>query len=185
MSDPHATGALADACCRLPLALRAAAELAYARPATAMSELAGELADRRRGLGLFGSADSGSDVSAVFSWSYQRLTEAGGRGFRLAGLVPGRQLDQYSAAALLGTTPDQSRLVLSELARAHLIQPAGTDRYAMHALLRDYARDLAATQDDDFARRAALRRLADYYLHTAAMTVEMLLPQDHHGRSAT
>ena len=50
-----------------------------------------------------------------------------------------------------------------------------SDGAGMHDLLGDYARDLASMRDDDLARRAALRRLADCYQHTAAMEVEMLL----------
>src|SRR5262249_36684126 len=51
-AEPEAASVLAGQCGRLPLALRVAAELAAARPATPLSELTAELADRRRRLDL-------------------------------------------------------------------------------------------------------------------------------------
>ena len=47
-ADPGAAELLADRCCRLPLTLRVVAELAVARPAVPLAELAGELADQQR-----------------------------------------------------------------------------------------------------------------------------------------
>ena len=46
-ANPAAAYALAARCARLPLALRVAAELATARPAVSLAELAGELADQQ------------------------------------------------------------------------------------------------------------------------------------------
>ena len=97
-------------CCRLPLALRVAAELAAARPAVPLAELAGELADQQRRLDLL---DAGGDprtaVRAVFSWSYRHLDPDAARAFRLLGLHPGPDLDRYAAAALAGTTARAGR----------------------------------------------------------------------------
>lgn len=39
--------------------------------------------------------------------------------------------------------------MLDALARAHLIHSAGPGRYGMNALLRAYARELAAAQDNE------------------------------------
>jgi len=90
-ADPTATAVLADQCCRLPLALRVAAELATARPRVALAGLTGELADVQRRLDLL---DAGGDprtaVRGVFSWSYLNLDPGPARAFRLAGLHPGR-----------------------------------------------------------------------------------------------
>jgi hypothetical protein len=47
-SDPGATAEMAVHCSRLPLALRAAAELATERPTTPLADVASELADRQR-----------------------------------------------------------------------------------------------------------------------------------------
>ena len=84
-----------------------AAELAAARPAIPLAELAGELADQQRRLDLL---DAGGDprtaVRAVFSWSYRHLDADAARAFRLLGLHPGPDLDRYAAAALTGTTAE-------------------------------------------------------------------------------
>ena len=90
-ADPYAANALAALCARLPLALRVAAELATARPAASLAELAGELADQQQRLDLL---DAGGDprtgIRAVFSWSYRHLDAEAARLFRLVGLHPGR-----------------------------------------------------------------------------------------------
>ncbi len=57
--------------------------------------------------------------------------------------------------------------LLDRLCRAYLIRPAGSDRYQMHDLLRAYASELVGTVDTGPQRRAAVRRLLNYYLHSA------------------
>jgi DNA-binding SARP family transcriptional activator/Flp pilus assembly protein TadD len=180
--DPGAAATLAGQCCRLPLALRVAAELAAARPDVPLAELVGELADQQQRLDLL---DAGGDprtaVRAVFSWSYRHLEADAARAFRLAGLQPGADFDPYAAAALANTGLRQARAVLDVLTRAHLIQPAGPGRYGMHDLLRAYARELAA-RDGEEDQRAALTRLFDHYLHTAGAAMDALYPAERHRR---
>jgi DNA-binding SARP family transcriptional activator/Tfp pilus assembly protein PilF len=181
-TDPVATAALAVACCRLPLALRVAAELAAARSADPLADLAGELADQQRRLDLLeAGGDPQTAVRAVFSWSYRHLSPAAARAFRLAGLHPGPDFDSYAVAALAGTGLGQARRTLDALARAHLIQPAGQGRYGLHDLLRAYARELAA-RDGPEEQQAALIRLFDHYLHTAAAAMDTLYPAERHWR---
>jgi tetratricopeptide (TPR) repeat protein len=182
-ADPGAAAALAAQCCRLPLALRVAAELAAARPAVPLAGLAAELADLQGRLDLLDVAgDPRTAVRAVFSWSYRHLDADAARAFRLLGLHPGADADPYAIAALAGWTVERARQMLSQLARAHLVQPAGHDRYGRHDLLRAYARELAASHDSDGERRAALTRLFDYYLHAAATAMDALHPAESHNR---
>jgi tetratricopeptide (TPR) repeat protein/DNA-binding XRE family transcriptional regulator len=182
-ADPDAVATLAGQCCRLPLALRVAAELAAARPQAPLAALVGELACQQRRLGLL---DAGGDprtaVGAVFSWSYRRLDPAAARAFRLAGLHPGADLTPFAVAALTGTALNDGRGALDVLARAHLIQMTEPGRYAMHDLLRAYARQLAAAHDGEDGQHAALTRLFDHYLHTAAAALDALHPADRHRR---
>jgi len=182
-ADPGAVAALAARCGRLPLALRVAAELAGARPADPLAELAGELADQQQRLDLLeADGDPRTAVRAVFSWSYRHLDAAAARAFRLAGLHPGPDFDGYAVAALAGTGLEQARRMLDVLARAHLIQPAGPGRYGLHDLLRAYARELAAASDGDGQQRQALTRLFDHYLHTAAAAMDTLDPAERQRR---
>jgi tetratricopeptide (TPR) repeat protein len=178
-AHPQAAAALAARCANLPLALRVAAELAVARPATPLAELVAELGDEQRRLDLL---DAGGDpraaVRAVFSWSVRNLPAAADRTFRLLGLHPGPDIDPYATAALAGTTLGQARRALDGLVRAHLVQPAGGDRYGMHDLLRAYAAGLAGTHETGEQRRAARTRLFDHYLAAAAAAMAAWNPAE-------
>jgi len=181
--DPGATGTLAAECCRLPLALRLAAELAAVRPDVPLADLARELADERGRLDLL---DAGGDqrtaVRAVFSWSYRHLDPGAARAFRLAGLHPAADFDPHSVAALTDSDLGEARRRLDALTKAHLAQPAGTGRYAMHDLLRAYASELAVVYEGVEGRHAALTRLLDHYLGTAATAMDTLYPAERHRR---
>jgi DNA-binding SARP family transcriptional activator/Tfp pilus assembly protein PilF len=184
-TEPEATRTLADQCARLPLALRIAAELIARRPASPLSELAGELADQQRRLDLLDAGgDSSTAVRSVFWWSYRHLDADVGRVFRLLGLLPGADFDPYDAAALAGATLQDASDVLDLLARAHLIQATVPGRYGMHDLLRAYAAELASRHDAGPDRRAALTRLFDHYLHTAAEAMDTLFPAESSRRPA-
>jgi DNA-binding SARP family transcriptional activator len=173
-AEPDAAAALVAQCCRLPLALRIAAELAATRPAVPLAALVGEMTDQRRRLDLLAAGgDAGTAVRSVFSWSYRHLEPAAARAFRLIGLHPGSDLEPYAVAALTSTTAEQANRLLSELERTHLIQAIGADRHGMHDLLRAYARELADTEDER-DRRAALTGLFDHYLHTATAAMNTL-----------
>ncbi len=180
-AEPDATTALAVQCCRLPLALRVAAELATARPADSLASLTAELAGQRQRLDLLDAdGDTRTAVRAVFSWSCRNLDAAAARAFRLAGLHPGPGLDPHGLAALTGGTAAEATRLLARLARGYLIQPTGPGRYGMHDLLRGYAASLAAEVDGQDECRAAITRLFDYYLYTAVAAVSTLYPAERH-----
>jgi DNA-binding SARP family transcriptional activator len=85
VTEPGAVAELAEQCCRLPLALRVAAELAASRPAVPLAGLTAELADRRTRLDLLGAGgDPSTEVRAVFSWSYLRLDAEAARPITLS-----------------------------------------------------------------------------------------------------
>jgi DNA-binding SARP family transcriptional activator/Tfp pilus assembly protein PilF len=181
--EPAAAALLAAQCARLPLALRLAAELAVSRPEVLLADLARELADQRIRLDLLDAGgDSQSAVRAVFSWSVRHLDAESTRAFRLLGLHPGTNVDSCAAAALTGTSQKHAGLLLDQVRRAHLIQTAGPGRYAMHDLLGDYARELAAAEEGEDEQRAALTRLLDYYLHAAAAAMDTLYPAERGNR---
>jgi tetratricopeptide (TPR) repeat protein len=181
-AESYAIATLARQCAWLPLALRVAAELAAASPEMTVAQLVGELADDRRLELLDAGGDPGSAVRGVLSWSYRHLATEPARTFRLLGLNPGPDLDAYAAAALTGTTYAQARRMLELLARIHLSHRTRPGRYSMHDLLRAYAADLAASQDSDAERHAALTRLFDYYVAAAAAAMDALVPAERHIR---
>jgi DNA-binding SARP family transcriptional activator/Tfp pilus assembly protein PilF len=177
-AEPEAAVTLAGYCARLPLALRVAAERAAASPGISLADVTSELADQQERLDLLDAAgDRLTAVRAVFSWSVRHLDDEAARAFRLLGLHPGAHFDAYSAAALVDITLRQARGLLGRLASAHLIQPAGMNRYGMHDLLRAYAADQAAEQDSE-EREAALTRLFDHYLATATLAAGTLFRAD-------
>jgi tetratricopeptide (TPR) repeat protein/transcriptional regulator with XRE-family HTH domain len=175
--EPEAAATLIDQCARLPLALRVAAELAAARPGSTLAELVAELADQQQRLGLLDpGGDQRSAVAAVFSWSLRSLPPATARVFRLLGLHPGPDFDAYAAAAPADLDVSAARRALLELARAHLVVPAGEGRFAMHDLLRAYAARLVAESRDN--QEAAQKRLLDYYVATAVTAANVLYPEE-------
>ncbi len=178
-ADPVAATELAARCARLPLALRVAAELAIARPAASLADLASELTDGQRGLNLLDAdGDPRAAVREVFSWSYRHLDADAARAFRLIGMHPGMELEPYAGAMLTGTTVEQAAQMLTRLARAHLVQPGDSGRYGMHDLLRAYARELADANDGEDGQGAALTRLFDHYLQSAAIAMDILVPAE-------
>jgi tetratricopeptide (TPR) repeat protein len=177
--DPRAAQELAHACCRLPLALRIAAELAANRPGTTLAGLVAELSDQQTRLDLLGAdGDPRTMMRAVFSWSYRHLPEDAARAFRLAGLHPGPHWGRYAIGALANVTADEADAMIRVLTSAHLVAPIGAGRYLTHDLLRAYARDLAADRDSEADRTAALSRLFDFYLQTAASAMDVIYPGD-------
>lgn len=181
-ADPGATEALAEACSRLPLALRVAAELAIARPGIPLAELVAELAGMRPRLELLDAGgDQNTSVRTVFSWSYQHLEADTARAFSLIGMHPGHDFDRYALAALTGSTAERADQIAGALVQAHLIELTGQGRFGMHDLLRGYARELGVGHGEA-EERAALTRLFDYYLHTAATAMNALYPAESNRR---
>jgi DNA-binding SARP family transcriptional activator len=182
-AEPAAATELAQHCARLPLALRVAAELAVSRPATSLADLAAELRDEQRKLDLLqADGDPRTAIRAVFSWSYRHLDAEQARAFRLAGLHPGQDFDEYAVAALSQAGHELARRALEALSRAHLVQPTTSSRYAMHDLLRAYAQELASEHDGEERTRTALTGLFDYYLSAAVAAMDLLFPAEAHHR---
>jgi tetratricopeptide (TPR) repeat protein len=176
-ADPAAAAVLASQCSRLPLALRVAAELAAARPAVPLTELADELADRQRRLDrLDAGADPRAAVRAVFSWSYRHLTADASRAFRLLGLHPGPDITIPAAASLAGLPVQAARLLVGQLTRMHLLTQSVPGRFAFHDLLRVYSAERAAAEENRADRDSAVRRVLDHYLHTAYAGDRLLAP---------
>ncbi len=178
-AEPTAVAEIIDRCARLPLALALMAARAAVRPAVALRLLTDELCDtQQRWQALTNDDDPASDVRTVLSWSYQALTPAAARLFRLLGLHPGQDTDALAAASLAGLATDEARSLLAELTQASLLVEHVPGRYTFHDLLRDYATHLTHTVDPEEHRRAATRRILDHYLHSA-YTAALLLAQPY------
>jgi tetratricopeptide (TPR) repeat protein len=175
-AEPAAVSDLVLLCARLPLALNIAAALAAAQPARPLAALAGDLRAQPGRLDALDTGDPASSVRTVFSWSYQNLPAWPAQMFRLLGVHPGPDITVAAAASLAGIEAARAGQALRDLAAAHLIAEHAPGRYAFHDLLRAYAAEQAAQCDSEETRRAALTRMLDHYLHTAAAAARLLCP---------
>ncbi|MFD2764335.1 AfsR/SARP family transcriptional regulator [Micromonospora eburnea] len=170
--EPAAVEAIIDACGRLPLALAIVAARAAAHPEFTLAALAAELPPGG-GLDAFtvGDTGTGTDVRAVFSWSYHGLTLAAARLFRLLAAHPGPDIAVAAVTSLAGQPADEVRPTLRELAAAHLVVEHVPGRLLLHDLLRRYAGELGR---DDPELPAARQRVVEHHLH-AALAADRLL----------
>src|SRR2546430_3414706 len=168
-AEPDAVDEIIDACAQLPLALAVVAARAVTAPATSLTDLAGQLRRTRGGLDSFTGDDPATDIRAVVSWSYDRLSAPSARLFRLLGRCAGAEISAAAAASLAGVPPTGVRPLLAELTDAHLLTEPVPGRYTFHDLLRAYAAEQARPEERD-----GLYRLLDHYLHSAHAADVML-----------
>jgi tetratricopeptide (TPR) repeat protein len=167
---PTAVGEIIRLCGRLPLALSVTAARAATQPRLTLPALAREL--RLTGAHqLEVGAEASTDIWAVFSWSYNQLSEPTARVFRLLGAHPGPDVSTAAAASMAGLPLAEVRTALAELTRASLLAEPVPGRFTYHDLLRAYAAELASDQDGVATIGAAERRLFDHYLHSAYTAV--------------
>ena len=173
-AEPEAATVLADACGRLPLALCISAAILADRPDRRIAE---HLADLRRdGLAALDvDGDGRFGLTATFDLSCDALAEPDRRAFRLLGLIPGADFTPDAVAALVGLSQEEAAWLLGRLVRQHLVEARGNDRYALHDLLREYARSRAAADGPDEVADA-LARLCDHLLRRCDAAARALHP---------
>ncbi|MEU3216547.1 BTAD domain-containing putative transcriptional regulator [Streptomyces sp. NPDC006971] len=165
------------ACGFLPLAIRIAASRLAARRTWTVSALAARLADERRRLDELQAGDLA--VKATFELGYGQLEPAQARAFRLLGLADGPDISLAAAAALLNLGTHVAEDVLESLVDTSLLESAAPGRYRYHDLVRLYARSCAERDEQPpEEREAALSRLLDFYLATAAGVYALERPGD-------
>ncbi|WP_163505038.1 AfsR/SARP family transcriptional regulator [Fodinicola acaciae] len=183
--EPAAAAGIVELCDRLPLTVRLAAEPAARHPGRLLGDLLTELHHQRRRLDTFSLDDTPSDLRAVFSWSYQALAAPAATLFGLLGLHPGNDVSTGAAAALGGVDDRQAAALLDELVSTSMLERRSTDRYELHDLLREYAAEVAETELTATGRDAAIGRLLDWYVHSAANAREKLTDYPHGLRLPT
>ncbi|MEU4449360.1 BTAD domain-containing putative transcriptional regulator [Actinosynnema sp. NPDC050801] len=164
-AEPAATSDLIRSCGGLPLALGIVAAHARTRPGTSLAHLAEELRDS--GLAALDDDDPMASLPTVLSWSLRALTPEQRQVVALLGVVPGPDTDLHAVANLVGHSLTRTRALLRGLEDACLLDRDARGRYRMHDLVRDFAASLAHRDLSEPLRRAALRRLVEFYLHTA------------------
>ncbi|MET9380173.1 BTAD domain-containing putative transcriptional regulator [Streptomyces sp. NPDC002928] len=165
------------ACGFLPLAIRIAASRLAARRTWTVSVLAAKLADERRRLDELQAGDLA--VKATFELGYGQLEPAQARAFRLLGLADGPDISLAAAAAVLDLPVAESEDLLESLVDTSLLESAAPGRYRFHDLVRLYARACAERDEQPPSEReAAMSRLLDFYLGTAARVYAIERPGD-------
>jgi tetratricopeptide (TPR) repeat protein len=165
-ADPTAVAEVARLCGRLPLALRLAGQLLATHPTWPVVRLVRLLGSERDRLARFGEGDL--QVRAAFEVSYQQLAEEDARLFRMLGLHPGPDFTATAAAALAGAEGEAAESALGRLADAHLVAEDAAGRFALHDLLRLFARAACEQADTPADRDAAETRLVRHYENLAA-----------------
>jgi DNA-binding SARP family transcriptional activator len=173
--EPRAAAALLACCAGLPLAISVVAARAIAHPGHSLASFAEELADSAARLDALQAGDPIADVRTVLSWSHGALSPAASTVIDLVALAPGPDIGVPAAASLAACAVDRVRAVLLELESAHLLQQDTPGRYRMHDLVRLYGAERA--RENQPAARTALRRLVDFYIHSAHAGDRLLAPQ--------
>ncbi|MER5973505.1 BTAD domain-containing putative transcriptional regulator [Streptomyces sp. NPDC002055] len=177
-SEREAALDVVAACGFLPLAIRIAASRLAARRTWTVSALAAKLADERRRLDELQAGDLA--VKATFELGYGQLEPQQARAFRLLGLAEGPDISLAAAAAVLDLDPYDAEELLESLVDTSLLESAAPGRYRYHDLVRLYARSCAERDEQPPAERhAAMSRLLDFYLATAAGIYALERPGDH------
>lgn len=161
---------------RAALALSTVAARAAAHPGFPLAVLTAQLRDAGGRLDALDAGDPATSMRAVLSWSCRHLSPAAAAMFRLLGTHSGPDISAAAAASLTGLAARDAREALAVLTRAHLIAEHVPSRFSMHDLVRAYAAEQACAVDSDTARRDALRRVLDHYLHTGLAADRLLCP---------
>lgn len=175
-AEVDAAAALAEACCWLPLALCIAAANLNDHPGRRLATAVAELQVGNRLAVLQIDGDEQAAVRVAFDLSYAALPAPARRLFRLLGLVPGLDVTVEGAAALAALTGDGAAGLLDRLASVHLLIEQTPGRYTFHDLLRRYAADRVAAEEDDACRIEAVARLYAFTLHTVHAAVDVVKP---------
>jgi DNA-binding SARP family transcriptional activator len=171
---------LAELSGHLPLALRIVATRLRKRPRWTVRYLVDRLRDDARRLSELTVGER--SVEMTLRLSYEGLDAENRRYFRLLGQHPGNDLDVPTAAALLDLGVSEAEGVLEYLLDMHLVQQHEPGRYALHDLVRSFARMQSRTQGPGgaggFSEEAegAVRRLLEFCLAASDAACDLLFP---------
>jgi DNA-binding SARP family transcriptional activator len=181
-AEAAATDEVLAACAGLPLAIRIAGARLAARAGWSVRTLASRLRSEQRRLDELKAGDLA--VRATFEVSFASLPGPShpgavdaARAFRLLGLWSGPAISLPAAAALFGQPDDDAEDALEQLVDAHLLESPAPGVYRFHDLLRVYAAERSRAEPEP-ERRAAMRRILAWYLHTAEAASWLISP--HH-----
>lgn len=171
-ADPDDLSALAEACARLPLALRIASARLATRQEWTVADLTRRLDDGNQRLTELSLGES--SVLNSFQLSYADLGSDAQRAFRLCSLHPGDDFSADSTAILLGMPTAAADRVLDDLLEANMLMQHTKNRYRFHDLLGLYSRRLLA---EDAEGDTARSRLYSWYAEAVTAAIDWAYPQ--------
>ncbi|MET9883715.1 helix-turn-helix domain-containing protein [Streptomyces sp. NPDC006430] len=178
--ESQAARDLADLCGHLPLAVRIAAQRLASRPGEHLTKLVTQLAENTTRLDTL---QAGSlQVRAAFALSYRQLLPPARTLFRRASLAAGPDFSPQSVALLAGLPLRQAVRCAQDLTDAGLLQPHPTaDRYSFHDLLRLFAAEQLAEEDESAHIAAAQNRADLWTLRRATAAARLFDTEPHPG----
>jgi DNA-binding SARP family transcriptional activator len=133
-------------CGYLPLAISIVASRFHNRPAWSLDHLIVRLSGERQRLAELSLGDR--SVSALFDVSYQNLSPAQRRLYRMLGRAVrfGEDFDAGTAATVANVSVAEADRLLEELFDVHVLRQWTAGRYYFHELLHEHARTGAAEE---------------------------------------
>lgn len=168
-AEPEAARDLVRYCGGLPLALRIAGARLVSRPHWRIADLTRRLTDERRRLDEL--SHHGLEVRASIGLTYGALPDRAKRLFRLLTAVQAADFPAWTAAALLDTGLAEAEDLIEDLIDAQILDPvqgpAGDIKYRFHDLIRVYAQERLAEEEEPAPRREAVARVLGGWLAMA------------------
>ncbi|MBH1935328.1 tetratricopeptide repeat protein [Streptomyces sp. AV19] len=171
--DAAGVAAVARGCGGVPLALCGAGSLLAVRRHLSWETVGSRLSGNDEGV----DRDRGTDaVRRSHDLSYRELSREAARLYRLLAGWPWPGIGPGAAAKAAQTTEGAARVLLEELAGVHLLEEVGEERYRFHDLVREHAERRAREEERPADRSAAVRRVAGWYLSSAASADYRVMP---------
>lgn len=157
-----ASSAIVELCGHHPLALRIVGARLAARPHWSVRRMHHRLSDEAARLDELRHNDM--SMRDRITTAYEMASAAERQLFRRLALLPASGFDGWVGSALLDESVDIGERVLDDLADLHLIEvedarSSGFDRYSVHVLVRDFARERLRVDEAEADSRQALHRV--------------------------
>ncbi|NUT18959.1 MAG: tetratricopeptide repeat protein [Hamadaea sp.] len=174
-AEPAAVVELAEACDRLPLALRVVGAQLADQPHQRIADQVDRLRDGR--LDALSLPGESIGVRLALARSYQAIAADSRRLLSLLSLVPGADFPLDAATALAGTPAAATAEHLDRLVALHLVEVRRSGRFHLHDLVRAFAGERCQAELSPSDRTAAYRALGAWYLNTVDTADRLLYPE--------
>ncbi|MDR6980775.1 DNA-binding SARP family transcriptional activator [Streptomyces sp. 3330] len=169
-AQPERSAEIVSLCGRLPLAVRIAGARLAARPHWAPGQLARRLRDERRRLNELRAGDL--ELRTSLELAYADLDPQERRALRRLALLDLPDFAGWIAAPLLDIDGEEAEEAVERLVDCHFVDVIGVDdtgrnRYRIHDLAREHARERCLSEESAEQREAAVLRLVACWLGLA------------------